>query len=64
MNVPDWMQKQVSATDDGPEWLGALRCEHSDAFKKCGLPTRKEERWKYTDINFLNNQNFSRCSLS
>ncbi len=42
-----------------PDWLLAFRQSQSNALMQKGLPTRKDERWKYTDLTFLTNKHFS-----
>jgi Fe-S cluster assembly protein SufD len=37
----------------GPEWLRALRDTGAEQFRKHGLPTRKDEAWKYTGLGML-----------
>ena len=37
----------------GPEWLKVLRKNAADEFRKHGLPTRKDEAWKYTGLGAL-----------
>lgn len=59
--IPAWIQKSGGDTllPSAPAWLVDARRKHWDAFLKNGLPTRKDERWKYTDLGFLANKNFS-----
>ena len=37
----------------GPNWLQNLRKDGIDVFQKTGLPGRKTEAWKYTNLNKL-----------
>ena len=37
----------------GPEWLSALRHSGAEQFRAHGLPTRKDESWKYTGLGRL-----------
>ena len=37
----------------GPEWLKVLRQSGADEFRTHGLPTRKDEAWKYTGLGAL-----------
>jgi len=37
----------------GPEWLSGLRKDAADKFRAHGLPTRKDEAWKYTGLGML-----------
>lgn len=36
-----------------PDWLAALRQQGADNLRQHGLPTRKDESWKYTRLGFL-----------
>jgi Fe-S cluster assembly protein SufD len=42
-----------------PLWLTALREYGRDLFEQRGLPHRRQEEWKYTDVSALARQNFS-----
>ncbi|VVC74738.1 FeS cluster assembly protein SufD [Aquicella siphonis] len=59
--IPTWLQKDktVDSLAHAPEWLNDFRQRHWNAFLKNGLPTRKDERWKYTDLGFLSQQHYS-----
>ena len=37
----------------GPEWVKALRNTGAEQFRAHGLPTRKDEAWKYTGLGLL-----------
>ena len=37
----------------GPDWLRALRQNGAEQFQTHGLPTRKDEAWKYTGLGLL-----------
>jgi len=37
----------------GPGWLNALRNSGAEQFRAHGLPTRKDEAWKYTGLGLL-----------
>ena len=37
----------------GPEWASALRQTAAEQFRSHGLPTRKDEAWKYTGLRVL-----------
>lgn len=39
-------------------WLQALQKQQNQAFIQRGLPTRREEAWKYTDVTFLAEKKF------
>lgn len=40
-------------SDGGPGWLSDLRARAFQTYRAHGLPTRKREAWKYTDLSFL-----------
>ncbi len=49
-----------------PDWVSALAEESHPALESAwkhlintGFPTRKDERWRYVDLNFLHQQVFS-----
>lgn len=44
---------------DQPSWLHELRAEQRARFMKYGLPTQKQERWKYTNLDLLDQHSFS-----
>lgn len=41
-----------------PEWMTALRRKAWDTFIELGLPTRRDERWKYTSLMAFGRANF------
>ena len=42
-----------------PAWLSAIREEGRRFFESKGLPTRRQEEWKYTDVSVLSQLNFA-----
>jgi len=42
-----------------PEWVGDLRKTAKDAFLKTGLPTLRDENWKYTSLRSLADKFFT-----
>ncbi len=44
--------------DRSPSWLSAVREEGRSLFEKMGLPTWRQEEWKYTDVSMLGRQDF------
>jgi Fe-S cluster assembly protein SufD len=40
-------------SEAGPGWLKALRATGAEQFRSHGLPTRKDEHWKYTGLGVL-----------
>ncbi len=49
--------------DREPAWLTALRKQGLDAFRATGLPDRKAEAWKYTNLNKLAKIGFAPAGL-
>lgn len=51
----DTYQEQHAAlpSDGSPDWLAALRQRGIEAFTKLGLPTRRLEDWRFTNIKAL-----------
>ncbi len=41
------------------DWLKAVKQESLSAFKQAKMPNRKIEHWKYNDLAFLNNNEFT-----
>jgi Fe-S cluster assembly protein SufD len=64
VNLPTWLEKKKSeeAWTSLPTWAMDARKKHWQAFVSQGLPTRKDERWKYTDLSFLANKHFSEAT--
>jgi Fe-S cluster assembly protein SufD len=48
----------------GSDFLGAYRQQQFDQFSRRGLPSRREEAWKYTDLSFLEKTSFERPQAS
>lgn len=48
----------ASVRDHEPAWLLALRQDALDVFQTTGLPDRKTEAWKYTNLNKLSKIGF------
>jgi Fe-S cluster assembly protein SufD len=42
-----------------PLWLAAIREDGRYQFERMGIPTRRNEEWKYTDLSALGQQSFS-----
>lgn len=58
--LPQWLYDAgVSAQQhELPAWLSNKRQQHWDALLTAGLPTQKNERWKYADLSLLNQATF------
>lgn len=54
--LPEWLQQ---IKQQHVAWFSEFQQAQWNAFAALGLPDRKNERWKYTDIAFLNNASFS-----
>lgn len=61
LTIPEWLQptRLDHGESDAPTWLFEFRQKQWAAFLNNGLPTRKDERWKYADLTFLADKNFS-----
>lgn len=61
VTIPAWLQQSPVSTSIRHEskWIDELRQTHWSGFKKYGLPTKQNERWKYTDLSFLGNKKFT-----
>lgn len=55
IRIPQWLEQHNTdaATPCLPAWMAEYRQQHWRAFLQNGLPTRKDERWKYADLDFL-----------
>ncbi|MCY4244037.1 MAG: Fe-S cluster assembly protein SufD, partial [Gammaproteobacteria bacterium] len=45
-------------TAESPAWLAALRADALEQFRARGLPTLRDEDWKYTDLRPLEKHRF------
>lgn len=43
----------ADAGDGGPEWFATLRSQGASAAKALGLPTRRQESWRFVDLSGL-----------
>lgn len=57
--MPTWLQNNRVNDTYLPPWFALLRETHWQAFLEHGLPTRQQERWKYTDLAFLAKHDFA-----
>ena len=55
----DLLERQPTA---GPEWLESLRLQARDSFSARGIPSRKDEAWRYTSLDPLLAQHFHPAS--
>jgi Fe-S cluster assembly protein SufD len=51
-----------TALSTSPAWLEALRAEGAARFEQTGLPTQRQEAWKYTGLNRLKSFGFEPSS--
>jgi Fe-S cluster assembly protein SufD len=52
--VEKWSEEySTTVRQDGPAWLQELRENAASQFGSAGLPTRKDEAWKYTPVRLL-----------
>lgn len=60
VTLPTWMQEDFKALNDQAAigWLNDYRQSHWQALNAVGLPTRKHERFKYVDTQFLQEDSF------
>jgi Fe-S cluster assembly protein SufD len=58
-----WWQAAFAHASDTPVWLKDLQQVCRETFLARGLPTRKDERWKYTNVAFLQNQSLVAARL-
>ena len=47
-----------AAPSDGVDWLKTIRAEASERFRELGLPTTKDEPWRYTNVSPIAKGNF------
>jgi Fe-S cluster assembly protein SufD len=62
--IPSWLTACVANQYAAEDWLRDLQQELGQAFLQRGIPTRREELWKYTDVNYLLNETFVKSSLT
>lgn len=55
---------EAGLSEPVPEWFKRSKKDAWTQFQATGLPTRKEQDWKYTSLNVLQNSEFSRSLLS
>ena len=48
-----WAEKIPAGAGPGPAWLENLRSSAAEQFRTHGLPSRKDEAWKYTGLRML-----------
>lgn len=57
-SIPNWLTHVNPSNMHEPEWYISLRKHHWQDFLLHGLPDRSDERWKYTDLTWLDKRLF------
>ena len=63
ISLPNWLQFSAFESE-APDWLINFRQQQEKALRQQGLPTQKNERWKYADFSQLNTSSFSKVMRS
>ncbi len=57
LEMPTWLNRELTECADRqtnwPTEIASLSRHYADSLLKKGLPTRKDERWKYTDLSWI-----------
>jgi Fe-S cluster assembly protein SufD len=61
--MPTWLTTAVANQYAADDWLRDLQQQIGQAFLQRGLPTRREERWKYTDVAALTQATYAKPEL-
>lgn len=56
--IENFDQLSDSAQTDSPDWLSSIRTKHVNRILDLGIPTVKDEEWKYTSLADLNKHSF------
>lgn len=56
--VEQFSRRAGSLPGRGLSWLAKLRCDAIERFAAAGLPTTRDEDWKYTSLRALDNRRF------
>lgn len=59
--ILEFYQQQSKACLSSIPWLEKLQTQALAAFSEKGFPTRKDEDWKYTPVDFLQQQTFAQA---
>src|SRR5829696_9789706 len=60
--VPPLLMEQNSSITTHPIWVSELKKKYQTQLAANGLPNRKNEAWKYTDLHFLSQYDFKKES--
>ena len=52
-------EASIALPGAGKEWLDTLRSDAANQFAEQGLPTVRDEEWRYTDIRKIKRQQFT-----
>jgi Fe-S cluster assembly protein SufD len=63
MLMPAWLTNCFSENSVTEKWLQDFQEQHMQAFLQKGIPTRRNELWKYTDVTFLLKQTYKSPSF-
>lgn len=58
--LTSWLENRVSLPGSGLAWLDKERADALNSARTLGLPTRKDEGWRYTSVQSLAEQTFVR----
>jgi Fe-S cluster assembly protein SufD len=53
------LARKAAAADTGVGWLTALRRDAAERYAAAGLPGRRDEYWRYTNLNALVQRNYA-----
>ncbi len=61
LTLSAWLENAFASTltASQPSWLQAFRAQQFEKFLQRGLPTKREEWWKYTNVAYLEKTNFA-----
>ncbi len=60
--LPAWLTTYVATQQATEAWLRELQQTLAQDFLQRGIPSRREEEWKYTDMSFLAKECFTKSS--
>ena len=59
-----WAKTLPPNSGSGPEWVRVLRNTGAEQFRKHGLPSHKDEAWKYTRLGVLDKRDIQLATLA
>jgi Fe-S cluster assembly protein SufD len=57
-----WWASCFAAQNAQQDWLRTLQLQEKKSFLQMGLPQRRDERWKYSDVLFLEKEKYHNAS--